>query len=193
MAYSWDNRVKYVVRYMYDIDNNGYLDKNDFECLALRNTLIEGRGEFSAETYANNQKVMSNLWTEIADLADFNKDGEVSDDEFKQAVKEHCSGKNYDAFPTAFKSFISNQFKTIDVNGDGLVGVDEYRLDCISRTAFADVKEIDDAYNKLCSDEDKKAGGISLNRYQELYAQFISNPDESCNAVYLFGPLKEVQ
>lgn len=56
-----------------DIDNNGYLDKNDFECLALRNTLIEGRGDFKADAYANNQKIMSNLWNEIAELADFNK------------------------------------------------------------------------------------------------------------------------
>ena len=93
MAYSWDNRVKYVVRYMYDIDNNGFLDKNDFECLAVRNTLIEGRGEFSADAYANNQKIMRNLWNEIAELADFNKDGEVTVDEFKQAVQKHCQGK----------------------------------------------------------------------------------------------------
>ena len=41
-------------------------------------------------------------------------------------------------------------------------------------------------------EEDKKVDGISLDRYQELYAQFISNPDEKCNAVYLFGPLVEV-
>lgn len=56
-----------------DIDNNGYLDKNDFDCLALRNTLIEGRGEFKEDCYANNQKIMANLWNEIAELADFNK------------------------------------------------------------------------------------------------------------------------
>ncbi|XP_071526115.1 sarcoplasmic calcium-binding protein 1 isoform X3 [Panulirus ornatus] len=193
MAYSWDNRVKYVVRYMYDIDNNGFLDKNDFECLALRNTLIEGRGDFKADAYANNQKIMSNLWNEIAELADFNKDGEVTIDEFKQAVQNVCVGKAFCTFPSAFKSFIANQFKSVDINGDGLVGVDEFRLDCISRSAFSNIKEIDDAYNKLCTDEDKKAGGISLSRYQDLYAQFISNPDESCNAVYLFGPLKVVQ
>ncbi|KAK8743428.1 hypothetical protein OTU49_001474 [Cherax quadricarinatus] len=193
MAYSWDNRVKYVVRYMYDIDNNGFLDKNDFECLALRNTLIEGRGEFNDAAYANNQKVMSNLWNEIAELADFNKDGEVTVEEFKQAVQKNCSGKPFNDFPGAFKNFIANQFKSIDVNGDGLVGVDEYRLDCISRAAFSSIKDIDDAYSKLTTDDDKKAGGISLARYQELYAQFISNPDESCNAVYLFGPLKVVE
>merc|ERR1712168_803219 len=134
MAYTWDNRVKYIVRYMYDIDNNGFLDINDFDCLAVRVTLIEAHGDFPADTFASNKKVMSDLWTEIAELADFNKDGEVSVEEFKQAVQTHCKGKKYDDFPAAFKVFIMNQFKTIDVNGDGLVGVDEYRLDCITRS-----------------------------------------------------------
>ncbi|XP_018019896.1 sarcoplasmic calcium-binding protein 1 isoform X2 [Hyalella azteca] len=192
MAYSWDNRVKFVVRYMYDIDNNGYLDKNDFECLALRNTLIEGRGNWDDKAYAGNQKIMSDLWNEIAELADFNKDGQVTVEEFKQAIQKNCNGKAYADFPRAFKSFIANTFKTIDVNGDGLVGVDEYRLDCVSRAAFSNIKEIDDAFNLLLTEEDKKAGGISLTRYQDLYAQFISNPDEKCNAVYLFGPLNVV-
>ncbi|KAF2367710.1 EF-hand domain, partial [Trinorchestia longiramus] len=175
-----------------DIDNNGYLDKNDFECLALRNTIIEGRGNWDDKAYANNQKIMSDLWNEIATLADFNKDGQVTVEEFKQAIQKNCSGKSYADFPRAFKTFIADSFKTIDVNGDGLVGVDEYRLDCISRAAFANIKEIDDAYNKLLSEEDQKAGGICLTRYQDLYAQFISNPDESSNANYLFGPLTVV-
>ena len=73
MAYSWDNRVKFVVRYMYDIDNNGFLDKNDFECLAVRNTVIEGKGNWDEATFKKNQEIMANLWNEIADLADFNK------------------------------------------------------------------------------------------------------------------------
>ena len=56
-----------------DIDNNGYLDKNDFECLAVRTTVIESKGDFTPEKYEQNRKVMQNLWNEIADLADFNK------------------------------------------------------------------------------------------------------------------------
>ncbi len=73
MAYSWDNRVKFVVRYMYDIDNNGFLDKNDFECLAVRNTVIETKGEWNDAQFKTNQKVMEDLWNQIAELADFNK------------------------------------------------------------------------------------------------------------------------
>jgi len=193
MAYSWDNRVKYVVRYMYDIDNNGFLDKNDFDCMAVRTSIIETKGEWDPKVFEANKTVMANLWNEIAELADFDKDQQVTVDEFKQAIKKHCSGKVYAEFPSAFKSFIANNFKTIDVNGDGLVGIDEYRLDVITRAAFADIQEIDNAYNKLLSDEDKKAGGISLSRYQELYAKFISTDDESANANYLFGPLNIVQ
>lgn len=45
------------------------------------------------------------------------QDGEVSGEEFKQAVKNACVGKNFDEFPNAFRVFIVNQFKTVDVNG----------------------------------------------------------------------------
>jgi len=193
MAYSWDNRVKFVVRYMYDIDNNGFLDKNDFECLAVRNTVIEGKGEWNDATFKKNQEVMANLWNEIAELADFNKDGEVSDEEFKKALQKVCLGKSFAQFPAGFKAFISNQYCSVDVDGDGTVGLTEFRVDCVNRMAYKSIKELDDAYAKLLNDDDKKAGGISLARYQELYAQFIGNPDESCPAVNLFGPLAPIE
>jgi len=192
MAYSWDNRVKFVVRYMYDIDGNGSLDKNDFECLAVRNTVIEGKGDFDQATFKKNQEVMANLWNEIAELADFNKDGEVSGEEFSAAIQKNCMNKPYAELPEAFKAFIIGTFKSIDVDGDGSVGLTEYRVDCVNRMAYKDIKDLDAAYEKLLNDDDKKAGGITLARYQELYAQFIGNPDESCNACYLFGPLEVI-
>merc|ERR1712141_881097 len=179
MAYSWDNRVKFVVRYMYDIDNNGFLDKNDFECLAVRNTVIEGKGNWDEATFKKNQEIMANLWNEIADLADFNKDGEVSTDEFIKGVEKSAKGKQFNELPAAFKHFIQDQFRTIDVDG-------------VNRMAYKTIGELDAAYEKLLNDEDKKAGGITLERYQELYAQFIGNPDETCNACFLFGPLEVI-
>jgi len=192
MAYSWDNRVKFVVRYMYDIDNNGFLDKNDFECLAVRNTVIEGKGNWDEATFKKNQEIMANLWNEIAELADFNKDGEVSTDEFIKGVEKSAKGKQFNELPAAFKHFIQDQFRTIDVDGDGSVGLTEFRVDCVNRMAYKTIGELDAAYEKLLNDEDKKAGGITLERYQELYAQFIGNPDETCNACFLFGPLEVI-
>ena len=49
------------------------LDKNDFECLAVRNTVIEGKGAWDEAKYKENSEIMSKLWNEIADLADFDK------------------------------------------------------------------------------------------------------------------------
>jgi len=192
MAYSWDNRVKFIVRYMYDIDNNGFLDKNDFECLAVRNTVIESKGEWDEAKFKKNQEIMKNLWNEIAELADFNKDGEVTTEEFKKAIKDHCVGKAYKDFPAAFKAFIDGFFRTVDVDGDGTVGINEYRTDCVQRMAYKTIAELDASYEKLLNDEDRKAGGITLPRYEELYAQFIGNPDESNSACHLFGPLPEL-
>merc|ERR1712179_133865 len=190
-AYSHDNRVKYVVRYLYDIDNNGVLDKNDFKCLAVRNTIVETKGDFPAERFAQNAKIMEDLWNEIAVLADFDKNGEVDADEFKKAVADNCVGKDYASFPPAFKVLIENQFKSIDIDGDGSVGLNEYRQDCITRGAFLDIAEIDNAYNAMATAEEKAAGGITLARYKELYAQFLGSKDET-QAKYLFGPLKEL-
>merc|ERR1712117_585571 len=160
--------------YMYDIDGNGSLDKNDFECLAVRNTVIEGKGDWNEATFKKNQEVMANLWNEIAELADFNKDGDVSDEEFVKAVQKNCMGKPFDQLPPGFQTFITNQYNSVDVDGDGSVGLTEFRVDCVNRMAY------------------KKIGGITLARYQELYAQFIGNPDESCPAVNLFGPLEVI-
>jgi len=190
-AYTHDNRVKYVVRYLYDIDNNGILDKNDFKCLAVRNTILENVGNFPADRFAANCKVMDDLWNEIACLADFDKNGEVDVDEFKAAVQVNCVGKSYDAFPPMFKVFIENQFKAVDIDGDGTVGLNEYRQDVITRGAFVDGAEITDAFNKLVNDADKAAGGITLPRYKELYAQFIGAKEDG-PFMYLFGPLKEM-
>jgi len=191
MAYSHDNRVKYVVRYLYDIDNNGVLDKNDFKCLAVRNTIVETKGDFPAERFAQNAKIMEDLWNEIAVLADFDKNGEVDADEFKKAVQDNCVGKDYASFPPAFKVFIENQFKAIDIDGDGTIGQNEYRTDVITRGAYSDVTEIDNAYNSLVTDADKAAGGITLDRYKALYAEFLGCKDET-NSKFLFGPLKEL-
>jgi len=177
---------------MYDIDGNGSLDKNDFECLAVRNTVIEGKGDWNEATFKKNQEVMANLWNEIAELADFNKDGEVDAKEFAAAVQKNCMNKPFADMPAAFKAFIDQHFRSIDVDGDGSVGLTEFRVDCVNRMAYKNIADLDAAYNKLLNDEDKKVGGITLARYQELYAQFIGNPDETCPAVNLFGPLEVI-
>merc|ERR1711956_184483 len=107
-------------------------------------------------------------------------------------TEKNCMNKPFAELPAAFKAFIHEAFKSIDVDGDGSVGLTEFRVDCVNRMAYKSIGDLDAAYNKLLNDEDKKVGGITLARYQELYAQFIGNPDEKCPAVNLFGPLEVI-
>ncbi|XP_011312285.1 sarcoplasmic calcium-binding protein 1 [Fopius arisanus] len=161
-------------------------------------TLIEGKGDFNYNRYQENLHIMLSLWEEIAELADFNKDGVVTVEEFKAAVQKSCVGRSYRDFPQAMKMFIDSHFKLVDINGqhakiadDGVIAADEFRYNCVSRIPVDSVDVLDEAYQNLLTDDDRKRGGLTLSRYQELYAQFLGNPDENCPAVHLFGPLRE--
>lgn len=43
--------------------------------------------------------------------------------------------------------------------------------------------------NRKSQDGDRKVGGLTLARYQELYAHYLGNNDENNPGVTLFGPL----
>merc|ERR1712050_708719 len=166
---------------------NGVLDQNDFECLAVRNTIMEGKGDWDPIKYEKNKTVMINLWQQIADIADFDKNGEVDTEEFMGGVETACKGNSYDELPEAFKFFIEAQFRTIDVDGDGSIGLEEFRYDCVGRMAYPNVEVLDEAFKKVAEFE-----SLTLARYKDLYAQFLGNPDETCVACSLFGPLPEL-
>lgn len=73
----------------------------------------------------------------------------ISVDEFKQAVQNSCVGKKYEEFPQAMKAFIEANFRQIDIDSDGMIGVNEYRYDVVQRMVVEDIKIIDDAYETL--------------------------------------------
>lgn len=56
-----------------DIDNNGFLDQKDFDCMALRAAVVEGKGECNADRLKQLIEMMRALWQEISDLADYDK------------------------------------------------------------------------------------------------------------------------
>ena len=87
------------------------------------------------------------------------------------------------------KAFIEANFKMIDINGDGVLNAEEFRYNCITRIAIDDIRIVDDAFRKLLSDDDRRRGGITLSRYQELYGSFLGDPSDNNEGIFLFGPL----
>merc|ERR1712156_139316 len=108
-------------------------------CLAVRNTILEGKGAWCPEKYEKNKAVMIALWQQICEISDFDKNNEVDTEEFMGGVETACKNKPYEQLPEAFKFFIEAQFRTIDVDGDGPIGIDEFRYDCVSRMAYPNV------------------------------------------------------
>lgn len=49
------------------------MDQNDFDCMALRACIIEGKGACVPAKLTEYQRIMRSLWDEISDLADFDK------------------------------------------------------------------------------------------------------------------------
>ena len=98
----------------------------------------------------------------------------------------------------------------MNFSGDGAIGLEEFRLSCVQRLAYTDIEEIDAAYKTLLNvsfkiyswtstfakvvpllkESDEKIGGITLPRFQDLYAQFIGQDSEDIEGKFLFGPLK---
>ena len=94
-------------------------------------------------------------------------------------MKNVCQGKDYDDLPSSFKQWIVAMFNTIDTDGkiyeqtlieyqmfysnlykyysgDGFIGLEEYRYDCVNRQAVTNIKDLDKAFKKISEN-----GGIT--------------------------------
>ena len=53
----------------------------------------------------------------MTNTTDVFQNGEVTTEEFMQAIRATCVGKSYEELPGSFKIFIDSLFKTIDADG----------------------------------------------------------------------------
>jgi Ca2+-binding EF-hand superfamily protein len=53
------------------------------------------------------------------------------------------------AHSQAMRAFIEANFKMMDINSDGVIGLEEFRYNCIQRLATDEIKVVDDAFNAL--------------------------------------------
>ena len=60
----------FVLSFSSDIDNNGFLDDKDFECMAVRAAVIEGKGVLKQDCLDRYRSLMKSLWEEISNIAD---------------------------------------------------------------------------------------------------------------------------
>lgn len=52
------------------------------------------------------------------------------------------------------RAFIESNFKLLDIDNDGIVGIKEYRYNCITRVAIDDISPVDKAFESLLNVRD---------------------------------------
>ena len=74
--------------------------------------------------------------------------------------------------------------------GDGFVGLEEYRYDCVTRQAVSSIDDIDKAFHRI-----SESGGVTRTRYQQLFARYLhlGDTDKNSQGCFLFGPLPLVK
>ena len=117
------------------------------------------------------------------------------------ALRILCHGKEFDEQPPALRKvgmgsllntgyfqYITAVFNTIDADGDGFIGPEEFRYDCVNRQPVGSIEEGDRAFERI-----SQGGGITRAQYETMFAKYLGSQDPKAKACYMFGPLPIVK
>jgi Ca2+-binding EF-hand superfamily protein len=155
-----------------DVDNDGFLEREDFAALTER--WVETRADRERVT-----TIMMGWWDVLLAASDLNRDNKVTLDEVLLVV---------DRLPTMLEAVTATadaMFEAIDENADGRIDAGEYRR--LIETWNGVETNTDAIFPKLDLDGD---GCISHKEFTELWTEFWvgDNPDSPGSLV--FGPVR---
>ena len=164
---------------VYDADGNGVVEKNDFEeifqNLAKARNLTTGTPEYEQL----HGKFMED-WEYLRKDADKNNDGKVQLAEWLEHGDRRINSS--DMYQTNID--LANQiFELLDLNGDGVITVEEYKT-IVSSWRISENVAVEN-FPKLDLNGD---GGITKDELQELVRQFHSSDDPDAPGNLFFGP-----
>lgn len=160
-----------------DTNGDGVIAENDFELMAGRvlTATDEERTE-KGEKYADE---MRNYWQALRDTADADGDGQISKDEFHQALRQVSN-----TFDTLVGPLYQAGFHLADRDDDGLVG----REDFVTVLAAIGVRapEAGASFDRLT----EQSGPLTKNQLMTAATQYYCNEDPTDTASHLlFGAL----
>jgi len=165
----------------FDADGNKVIEPEDMDIIAEQFGKI-----FSWKVGDENDKkfrgALKKYWRRLLMGADFDKDQNVSLDEFLKAYERNLSNQaNYDEF---VKPFIDHIFPAIDTNKDNLLQPSEFAL---LYEGFRNPKqEAEKVFQKLDSNGD---GTLSKEEIYQHFYDFHFSEDKNAAGNFFFGDL----
>ncbi|GAB1340130.1 EF-hand domain-containing protein [Streptomyces sp. E-15] len=161
----------------FDTDDDGYLDRRDFQALAERWKRLP-RVRPGSGLAADMDRVLLGWWEHLAAHVDTDKDGRVDLDELLVMV---------DRLPTMREAVAATAeivFDAVDEDGDGRISAAEHRR--LVDTWHGGSVDVADVFDHLDQDGD---GYLGRPEFTELWIQFWTSDDPAEPGNRLCGPV----
>ncbi|PPK63194.1 EF-hand domain-containing protein [Actinokineospora auranticolor] len=156
-----------------DADNDGYLERADFEALTDRWTTIRGQAGS-----ARLREIMMGWWDALRAMCDADGDQRVTLAEVWSVVD------NLGSMLDRVAATADSMFEAVDEDGDGRVTAAEYARMIRAWTGRA--TPTDAAFARLDTDGD---GFVSRSEFTAHWVEFWAGDDEDAPGTHLFGEL----
>lgn len=165
-----------------DLDNDGFVEREDWEQCARNLAAIRGWTPASPE-YKDILAQHLHIWTNFWKPADTDNDGKVSLDEYLQLEEKQRSQVYF------LKDIVSQLFGAIfdiiDLDDDGEITLREYKL--YFKAWGLDEKTAEEAYSRLDLSGD---GRISRGAFIQYGSNFFISDDPHVPGSWLFGSIE---
>jgi juvenile hormone diol kinase len=176
-------RLKFIKLFtIYDANDNGVLEKADFERIVKNLGNLRGWQSGTVE-YDNLHDRYLFYWQSILELADQNHNGRVSLPEWLNYHEKMLGTKEQkDKYEKEVETIAALVCDVFDLDGDGKLNIEEWKqLFLVYNTPHVVVEEI---FPKLDIDGD---GFISKQEMQRLFHEFHFSDDQAAPGNLLFG------
>jgi hypothetical protein len=166
----------------WDRDGNGFLEEADFVKGADRLGEAFGHAEDSPQR-RRMRDLCLDLWQQMARIADFDRNGRITPEEYGRAFSELVLVKP-GAFDAAYTPVIDALTAMADHDGDGKLDQQEYRAWFVSAFGLSE-HDADTAFDKVDSDHD---GHVTRSEMVAAIHDYYFSDDPEAPGNWLLGP-----
>ena len=171
---------------LWDTDQNGFLEHDDWVRISHRRAELAGVGPDTPE-YQNLRSLHTGVWETLRKYADTNRDERVSLDEFLTFLDKQISGVrevSFEALPDVIRVLLEVVVISADRDHDGKITADDYAV-FLSGWSGQDVTA--DAKARFQRDDRDGDGYISVEETKQRVAEFVLSNDLEVPGISLFG------
>lgn len=168
-----------------DLDRDGFIERSDYTRRVQRVAAAKRWSPDSPE-YERNLRAALEHWDGLCEIADVDADGQVSRDEFLRYADIFLDDR--DAIRSFARGDAQLLFDAMDTDGDGSVGLQEYReylqvcgIDTAASAGFFDYADLD------------RDGRITRSEMAHAVEEFLLSENQHAAGNHLFGALDQPQ